>query len=273
MSNNIEVFTEDENALIQQMGLTDVPPAHIKTFLHIAKSMRLDPRLKRDIAMITRNSKNGPTYTVQVGIAGYRKAARKIAKAEGETIKVDPWLFKGADGDWTDVWDSTGGNYPLAAKCTVYRDDMPFTQVVMWSEFVQLYNGKPQALWASKPTYMLGKTAESLAWRQAFPDEMGNTYEESEVAAIHADAVDTRGMDAVRQALAAKKQQDEPKAVEAPKNGPSVFDRAAQAIAKATTGEELDRIMAHAQKQGLDDDQLGELTTIAADHAQKAGIE
>ena len=220
-------YNEDELALVQQMGLEKVPPANVKMFLHTAKSMHLDPRLKRDIVLITRNSKNGPTHTIQVGIAGYRKAGRKIAKAGGETIKVDPWLFCGADEEWKEVWDVQGGkNYPLAAKATIYRDGMPFTQVAMWSEFVQMYNGKPQALWGSKPTYMLGKTAESLAWRLAFPDEMGDTYEESEVAAIHMDATryqyQERGADAVRAALAQKQQpeqstapQPEPKALEA----------------------------------------------------------
>ena len=213
MTTDIQPYTPQEAALVQQMGLSEVPVAHVKTFLHIAKAMHLDPKLKRDITLITRKSKNGPTYTVQVGIAGYRKSGRQIAKAEGETLKVDPWLFKGTDGDWTDVWDAKGGqNPPLAAKATIYRDGMPFTQVVMWAEFVQQYNGRPQALWASKPTYMLGKTAESLAWRQAFPEEMGSTYEEAEVEAIEATATradDNRGVDKVRAALAARKPQPE----------------------------------------------------------------
>lgn len=284
MSNEIQPlnqFTDEERALVQQMGLTDVPPAHIKTFLHIAQSMHLDPKLKRDIALITRNSKNGPTYTVQVGIAGYRKAARKIAKAEGETIQVDPWLFKGSDSDWVDVWDSQNGtNPPLAAKCTVYRDGMPFTQVVMWSEFVQMYNGKPQALWASKPSYMLGKTAESLAWRQAFPDEMGNTYEESEVEALHSTRMDRpadRGADMVRQALAEKKQQPQPgedaKHVEQAKpTVEEITQRALAAIAKAETDEKLSSIMDYASKQNLDQDVLDMLADKCGERAQEVGI-
>ena len=234
MTTDIQPYTPQEAALVQQMGLAEVPVAHVKTFLHIAKAMHLDPKLKRDITLITRKSKNGPTYTVQVGIAGYRKSGRQIAKAEGETLKVDPWLFKGADGDWTDVWDAKGGqNPPLAAKATIYRDGMPFTQVVMWAEFVQQYKGRPQALWASKPTYMLGKTAESLAWRQAFPEEMGSTYEEAEVEAIEATATradDNRGVDKVRAALAARKQQPEQQPEEAPQvTQAALLDRAATA--------------------------------------------
>lgn len=267
MSNELQLashFNESEMAMIEQMGLGNVPAPHIQTFLHIAKSMHLDPRLKRDIALISRNSKNGPTYTVQVGIAGYRKAARKIAKAEGETIKVDPWLFKGKEGDWTDAWDSSGSNPPMAAKCTVYRDGMPFTQVVMWNEFVQQYNGKPQALWATKPSYMLGKTAESLAWRQAFPDEMGSTYEESEVEAIHADSVRVsnsieRGADAVRAAL-----QEKQAALEAKKEAKMDVGSVRLSIENAESRAELKHIIDRMSVYGLSDDEVQELKGLAS---------
>lgn len=266
MTTDIQPYTEDEAALVHQMGLSDVPPAHVKTFLHIAQAMRLDPKLKRDITLITRNSKNGPTYTVQVGIAGYRKSGRKIAKAEGETLKVDPWLFKGADTDWTDVWDAQGGqNPPLAAKATIYRDGMPFTQVVMWAEFVQLYNNKPQALWASKPTYMLGKTAESLAWRQAFPEEMGSTYEESEIDSIHATATrsdDARGMGQVRAALAAKREQEVQEEQGAP--APSNVER----VNAVETREQLDDLMGELQTQ-VQPDEWAELVAAANTKAEE----
>lgn len=266
MTTDIQPYTEDEAALVHQMGLSDVPPAHVKTFLHIAQAMHLDPKLKRDITLITRNSKNGPTYTVQVGIAGYRKSGRKIAKAEGETLKVDPWLFKGTDTDWTDVWDAQGGqNPPLAAKATIYRDGMPFTQVVMWAEFVQLYNNKPQALWASKPTYMLGKTAESLAWRQAFPEEMGSTYEESEIDSIHATATrsdDSRGMGQVRAALAAKKEQEVQEGQGAP--APSNVER----VQAVQTREQLDNLMGELQAQ-VQPDEWAELVDAANAKAEE----
>lgn len=265
MTTDIQPYTEDEAALVHQMGLSDVPPAHVKTFLHIAQAMHLDPKLKRDITLITRNSKNGPTYTVQVGIAGYRKSGRKIAKSEGETLKVDPWLFKGADTDWTDVWDAQGGqNPPLAAKATIYRDGMPFTQVVMWAEFVQLYNNKPQALWASKPTYMLGKTAESLAWRQAFPEEMGSTYEESEIDSIHATATrdDARGMGQVRAALAAKKEQEVQEGQGAP--APSNLER----VQAVTSREQLDTLMGELQTQ-VQPDEWAELVDAANSKAEE----
>ena len=183
MTTTLEKFNDTQRAFIEQMGLGHVPANHLEAFFITAEAMHLDPRLKKDIVLIERKTKNGgKTYTIQVGIAGYRKAARKIAKAEGETISVSEWLYKSADGEWKDTWSFKTEGYPVAARVTVVRDGQPFTQTAMWDEFVQAFpDGKPMALWASKPSYMLGKTAESLAWRQAFPEEMGDTYEESEV--------------------------------------------------------------------------------------------
>lgn len=183
MTKTLEQFNDTQRAFIEQMGLGHVPANHLEAFFITAEAMHLDPRLKKDIVLIERKTKNGgKTYTIQVGIAGYRKSARKIAKAEGETISVSEWLYKSEDGEWKDTWSFKKEGYPVAARVTVVRDGQPFTQTAMWDEFVQAFpDGKPMALWASKPSYMLGKTAESLAWRQAFPEEMGDTYEESEV--------------------------------------------------------------------------------------------
>ncbi|WKS54941.1 recombinase RecT [Corynebacterium accolens] len=187
MARQLSDFTETEQAIIEQMGYAHIPIAHLEALFTTAQAMQLDPRLKRDIVLIERNGKKGKTYTIQVGIAGYRKSARKIADEKGITLSVSPWKFAGEDGQWRELWSFKRDGMPLAAQVTVYRDGEPFVQTAMWDEFVQEYNEKPMALWATKPSYMLGKTAESLAWRQAFPEEMGNTREESEVEAIARD--------------------------------------------------------------------------------------
>nr|DAK57360.1 MAG TPA: recombination protein [Caudoviricetes sp.] len=179
MTNEIAQYSEIEQAAIEQLGLREVPRNHVELFFATARAMQLDPRMKRDIALISRNSRDGKTYTIQVGIAGYRKAGRKIANANGEKISKDPWLFMDQDGNWRETWAFQTMGFPVAAKSTIYRDGEPWTEIAMWDEFNQ-----GQALWKSKPSYMLGKTAESLAWRSAFPEEMGDTYEESEVADI-----------------------------------------------------------------------------------------
>nr|DAI60133.1 MAG TPA: recombination protein [Caudoviricetes sp.] len=186
MPRQLSDFSEKEQAIIEQMGYSHIPIAHLEAFFTTAQAMQLDPRLKKDIVLIERKSKKGgKTYNIQVGIAGYRKSARKIADSKGLSIKVSPWKYAGEDGQWRELWSFKRDGMPLAAQVTVYRDGEPFVQTAMWDEFAQTFNdGNPMALWASKPSYMLGKTAESLAWRQAFPEEMGDTNEEAEVEAM-----------------------------------------------------------------------------------------
>lgn len=186
MPRQLSDFSEKEQAIIEQMGYSHIPIAHLEAFFTTAQAMQLDPRLKKDIVLIERKTKKGgKTYNIQVGIAGYRKSARKIADSKGLSIKVSPWKYAGEDGQWRELWSFKRDGMPLAAQVTVYRNGDPFVQTAMWDEFAQTFNdGNPMALWASKPSYMLGKTAESLAWRQAFPEEMGDTNEEAEVAAM-----------------------------------------------------------------------------------------
>lgn len=170
--------TPAQQALIDQLQLSHVPPAQLAAFLYTAKTLGLDPRLG-EITLIERNDyQRGKSYTVQVGISGYRKAARRIATEQGVKLGVSAPEYCGTDGVWKDVW--LAATPPAACRVTVLRDGEPFTKTILWREYAALKkDGTPMALWASKPTYMLAKTAESLAYRMAFPDFNG-TYEPAE---------------------------------------------------------------------------------------------
>lgn len=74
--------------------------------------------------------------------------------------------------EWLDVWDRDDGP-PYCARVFVWRAGWikPANGTVKWSEFVQTGNdGKLVGLWRTHPSHMLGKCAESLALRRAFPD-------------------------------------------------------------------------------------------------------
>ena len=84
------------------------------------------------------------------------------------------WLD--TDGVWSEVWTGVG-EFPVAARCSVYRKDWgerKATAVCRWDSYAQ-YFGNPAKLsptWDKMPDVMLGKCAESLAIRKAFPAEM-----------------------------------------------------------------------------------------------------
>jgi RecT family len=78
--------------------------------------------------------------------------------------------------DWREMWDEDGP--PYAARCLVFRDDWDRAAngTVKWSEFVQTFRPRgggekrPTKTWATMPSHMLGKVAESLALRRAFAE-------------------------------------------------------------------------------------------------------
>ena len=132
---------------------------------HIVLIPRWDGRVKRDV------------YRPQITVAG----RRAIAARTGELVMIDGPVWCGprnaaGDLDWLDVWDGDG--YPYAARCLVSRRgwDRPANGTAKWSEFAQFGKAgddgerKPLPVWAQMPSHMLGKVAESLALRRAFPE-------------------------------------------------------------------------------------------------------
>ena len=96
---------------------------------------------------------------------------RARAESTGEYAGNDDPLF---DED---------SNPPAWARVTVYRmvkgTRCPFTATARWSEY---YPGKQQGfMWDKMPYLMLGKVAESLALRKAFPKALHGMYSKEEL--------------------------------------------------------------------------------------------
>ena len=70
---------------------------------------------------------------------------------------------------------------------TVYRygrdnEKIAYSAKARYSEYVQTKkDGLPNHMWATKPYIMLGKCAEALALRKAFPDELSGMYADEEM--------------------------------------------------------------------------------------------
>lgn len=70
----------------------------------------------------------------------------------------------------------------VAATARVHRKDRKFPSVarVLWHEY-EGTTEKGTGIWDEKPHVMLAKVAKSIALREAFPQELNNIYEESEL--------------------------------------------------------------------------------------------
>jgi hypothetical protein len=163
---------------------TDLELEH---FALVCRHLELDPYVDQ-ICLIGRNRKIKDSqgrdrwqmvHKPQITVAGRRAIAGRtgrLAGIEGPQF-CGPRRYRDdgskIDLDWDDVWD--GADNPYAARCLVYVAgwDIPVNGTVKWGEFAQTVDAERQRLsplWQRMPSHMLGKVAESLALRRAFPE-------------------------------------------------------------------------------------------------------
>lgn len=166
-------FTPEKIALIKRTIANGASDDELALFINQCQRTGLDP-FSRQIYSIQRQvydpnlNRKVTKMVTQVSIDGLRLIAERSGVYAGQ---VGPF-WRGPDGDWVDVW--TSKDYPFAARVGVVRNDFkePLFAVALWSEYCPMYEGKPGAMWVRYPTLMLGKSAEALALRRAFPQEL-----------------------------------------------------------------------------------------------------
>lgn len=161
-------FSREKIELIKRTIAVGASDDELELFLYTAKKTGLDP-LARQIYAIKRGGK----MTIQTGIDGYRVIADRTGKLAG----ISDYQF-----------DSEEGKYPAKATVTVRKvvgsHVAEFTATARWFE----YNaGGP--MWTKMPYLMLGKCAEALALRKAFPADLSGLYTTEEMAQADAPAL------------------------------------------------------------------------------------
>lgn len=173
-------FTTQQVAMLRHIGVEKAGDADLQVFFHQCQRTGLDP-FARQIYMIERWSKDGPKYTIQTGIDGYRLIGRRAAQRAKETISVKQPLWAHPDGGWRDVWLPAWGT-PGAAKVTILRGGEEFTGVALFDEYKQTKrDGSLTQMWAQRPAGQIAKCAEALAWRMAFPQDLAGIYTDTEM--------------------------------------------------------------------------------------------
>ena len=152
-----ENITPDQVSLIKSQIAVDATDDELKLFLHVANKSGLDP-LARQIYFIKRGGK----MTIMTAIDGFRA----IADRTGQYIGSSDPVFE------------DNGSIPAKATVTVNKVVSGvvgnFTATARWDEY---YPGKSQGfMWDKMPHTMLGKCAEALALRKAFPAQLSGLY-------------------------------------------------------------------------------------------------
>ncbi len=156
-------LTNEQINLIRSTVAQGATPDELKLFLLIAQRSGLDP-FTRQVHFV----KRGGRATIQTGIDGYRA----IAERSGSLAGIDD-----------PVYDTESEPHPNKATVKVYRiingQRVEFSASARWNEYVP---GPGQDfMWRKMPYLMLGKVAEALALRKAFPNDLSGLYTDEEM--------------------------------------------------------------------------------------------
>lgn len=150
-------------------------------FLNLCKHQHLNPFL-REAYLIKYGTR--PAQMV-VGKDTFIKRARHRPDFDGYKAGV---IVQTKDGEIIEREGSfrAAGESLLGGWARVFIKGLstPYYAAVAWGEYVGLKDGKPNSMWAGKPTTMIRKVALSQALREAFPDDMGGLYEPEEINTV-----------------------------------------------------------------------------------------
>lgn len=168
-------WTSEQIQLIKDTVARGATDSELKLFLYTAQRTGLDP-LTKQIHFV----KRGQQMTIQTGIDGYRA----IAERTGQLAGIDDPIYEEETG-LGDIKNNVVSltRKPAKATITVYRIvkniRAPFTASARWSEYAP--QGSQAFMWNKMPYLMLGKVAEALALRKAFPLNLSGLYTNEEM--------------------------------------------------------------------------------------------
>jgi phage recombination protein Bet len=187
-------WSDEEKKLIKSQIAPGATDSELRLFQAQCRRTGLDP-FSRQIYAIMRESWDPATrqsvqkMTIQTSIDGFRVIAQRSGKYAGQ----EGPFWCGADGEWKDVWLSD--DLPAAAKVLVFhRDfDRPIVGIALFKEYAsKKRDGTLIGLWkpSEKPSVMLAKCAEALAFRKAFPNDLSGLYTAEEMSQADVKVVD-----------------------------------------------------------------------------------
>lgn len=162
------VITQDQIELVRRTVAKDATPDELELYFYDCRRQGVHP-LDKLVYFTKRKGKYTPITSIDF--------MRIRAAESGE--------YGGNDDP---VFDHDPGNdagYPKSAFVSVYRivqgQRCAFTATARWSEYAPDTRQPEGFMWKKMPHLMLGKVAEALALRKAFPKQLAGLYAKEEM--------------------------------------------------------------------------------------------
>ncbi|GAA5514796.1 hypothetical protein Dcar01_03557 [Deinococcus carri] len=166
-------FSNEQVDLIKQTVAAGTSDLELALFLEVAKSSGLNPFQRQIYAVMRWDAKTRKEkMVIQTGIDGYRLIAARSGVHMGTTDPEFGPVSKEGFPEFARV----------IVRKLVHGHVAEFPATARWSEYVQMGKEGPTAMWKRMPHTMLGKCAEALALRKAFPAELSGVYSDVEMA-------------------------------------------------------------------------------------------
>jgi len=195
-SSSLVQFDDESKNLLKdylcRAGNRSATDGELALFASTCERLQLDPFARQIFAVFRYDKKLGrESMSIQTSIDGYRCIAERTGKYRGQ---VGPF-WCGKDGRWVDVW--LFDEFPAAAKVGVLKAgyDEPTWGVARWSSYAQITKYGISPMWKKMPDLMLSKTAEALALRKAFPQDLSGIYTREEMEQAESYEVDAIAAD------------------------------------------------------------------------------
>lgn len=169
--------------LLHRMDYPHLTADEFSLFVIYCEQKGLNPWLRHIRPEPYFNRENGRTELRMITtIAALRIIALNTGKYQGLTGPT--WC--GKDGAWVDVW--LNPQPPAAATASVHRKGFknPVNAVALWESYCPLVPDKegrpvPSDFWMRMGAFMLGKCAEAMALRAAFPERLSGLLTDDEL--------------------------------------------------------------------------------------------
>lgn len=178
-------LTRNQVDLIKRTVAKGASDDELRLFVQVCKGANLNPFL-RQVHLVPRwDSKIGAEVrAIQVGIDGFRA----VAESSGAYAGNDDPIYDGESEIPVTKYENKKPieaklTVPSKATVTVYKlmdgQRYGFTATARWTEY---YPGPKMGFqWHIRPFLMLGKCAEALALRKAFPKQLSGMYAQEEM--------------------------------------------------------------------------------------------